>query len=96
MKEKPKLTLEEALVEFPKECRAITSPNWVYNAEWLLGAQTPEQYKNHLLITALCWLAGKELMRLGSTTSYRNFMPVDLLRWVLEEVAEHLKLEAKK
>ncbi len=99
MPDKPKLTRKDALTEFPNECRLVLeSGGW----EWFDGnpGSTDEEpvpaEDDDILAAAARWLEGKELTRMGSTTSYRQFMPKDSLRWTLEEVKAQLKRERNR
>ena len=93
----PNITFDEALKKFPDECRAVLeTADW--NLEKISGPLSAVNLYgqlgctgDRLLIAALRWLEGKELVCLGPTTSHRRFMPRDAFRWALEEVREQLK-----
>lgn len=100
----PNLTVEEAIDEFPEVCRVLApdSPSKDYAAGfWTITAQS-------LTCAALRYLAGKRILTLSIPAGYKYIgkdkkklypkaghpeMPEDPLRWLLEEVREHLKQE---
>jgi len=88
-----KLTLEQVLEEFPKECEAISS---LVLLTWI-GGNVERWYQRDLAlslltVSALEWLAGKTIKIPGETGFAMSFsMPEDPLRWLLEEVREQLE-----